>query len=75
MKRFNIGTHVRLTSDFLRLTGQYTGSEPHSRWIVQSCDCSLCKTGNFVAVNKRSFNNPERQRHIATQNLEKCRKK
>lgn len=33
-KQLNIGDKVRLTAKFLRNTGQYTGSEPFSRWTI-----------------------------------------
>jgi hypothetical protein len=35
---FAIGDRVRLTRDFLRNTGQYTGPEGVSRWTVTGID-------------------------------------
>lgn len=48
------GTKVRLTGYFLRCTGQVTGSEGQSRWIVVACACSLCKTGDYIATDEPS---------------------
>jgi hypothetical protein len=61
------GTRVRLTSAFLRSTGQY-GSAGHSRWTVQACNCGLCKNGNFVATDEPGFEG--RPTHINIHNLE-----
>ena len=47
------GTKVRLTAVFLRNTGQLTGDEGQRRWIVQKCECDLCKWGEHVATNER----------------------
>lgn len=67
------GDRVRLTGDFLRNTGQQAGGEGLSRWIVQLCKCPLCKTGQYVATNERSHDDPEHPRHINAGNLERCR--
>lgn len=47
------GTKVRLTATFLRNTGQMTGDEGQRRWIVQACECELCKRGEHVATNEK----------------------
>ena len=72
-RTFKPGQRVRLTGDFLRNTGQQVGGEGFSRWIVQLCPCRLCKDGRYVATNERSYDNPDRPRHIAAGNLERCR--
>lgn len=51
--KFLPGETVQLTGKFLRNTGQITGREGMSRWIVQACDCGLCRTGSFVCTNER----------------------
>ncbi len=53
-KRIEPGTKIKLTAKFLRNTGQYTGPEGISRWVVQACACGLCATGDFVRTNQRS---------------------
>jgi hypothetical protein len=70
MKSALPGTRVRLTGKYLRNTGQYTGSEGQSRWIVQACDCSLCKGGAHVATDEPGIYEGT-QRHIALANLRK----
>lgn len=53
MKRsFAVGDRVRLTGRFLRSTGQFTGPEGQSRWIVQACPCALCKSGDYPHLNR-----------------------
>lgn len=47
-----VGTKVRLTGYFLKSTGQVTGSEGASRWLVVACACSLCASGRYAAVNE-----------------------
>lgn len=47
------GTPVRLTGVFLRSTGQITGDDGRKRWTVQKCECSLCKSGSFVATDEK----------------------
>lgn len=84
-KRFPAGTSVRLTSDFLRNTGQFTGQDAHSAWVVRECDCDLCESGRFVAINQEYSHNwftseeikrDERLvwRHINVANLERARR-
>ncbi len=46
------GTRVRLTGKFLRSTGQMAGGEGLSKWVVQECDCRLCKGGDFVRTDQ-----------------------
>ena len=70
--KFLVGARVRFTAAFLRSTGQYTGSDANGRWIVQSCECTLCATGRFVAVDQPNLDN-DGQRHIATGNLHAVR--
>lgn len=65
----NPGTRVRLTGAFLRATGQHCGDEPRKRWVVQSCDCALCMSGRFVALDEQSVDG-DGQRHVAIANLE-----
>ena len=52
IKSFPVGSKVRFTGKFLRSTGQYTGSEGKARFIVQECDCGLCKLGNHVRTDQ-----------------------
>jgi hypothetical protein len=68
-----VGTRVRMTGEFLRNTGQFAGYDGPSRWIVQACECGLCRTGRFIAVDEMSTDDPTRNRHINVGNLEKCR--
>lgn len=51
----NVGDKIKLTGKFLASTGQRTGPEGLSTWIVVACDCGLCKSGDFVATNERSI--------------------
>ena len=51
-KRFNVGDRVRLTGEFLRNTGQFTGAPGTSRWLIVDCKCDACVHGDFVAVNE-----------------------
>jgi hypothetical protein len=51
----NVGDKIKLTGKFLAFTGQLTGSEGQSTWIVVACECELCKSGDFVATNERSI--------------------
>jgi hypothetical protein len=67
------GTKVRLTSAFLRSTGQHTGDEPRKRWVVQACFCGMCITGRFVAVDEPSATEDGAVRHIAVAHLEPAR--
>lgn len=69
-RTFPIGARVRLTGNFLRWTGQYTGAEPFARWLIVPCACGLCASGRFVAVNEASADDPTRSRHIHAGNLE-----
>ena len=46
------GTKVRLTGYYLASTGQQTGSEGASRWLVVDCACGLCRLGRHCAVNE-----------------------
>lgn len=69
MKRLNIGDPVKLTGSFLRSTGQIVGGEGQSTWIIVACDCALCKSDRFVAVNEPSYDDPQRPRHMAVGNL------
>ncbi len=77
------GTKVRLTGIFLKNTGQIAGGEGQSKWLIVACSCSLCKQGDFVAVNEphlcqkdpRGYEDlaPEdrpKWRHFAAGNLE-----
>ena len=66
-----VGDKVKLTGKFLRNTGQFTGSEGLSQWIVQACPCSLCEDGRYVAVNEPSASDPDRPRHFNARNLYK----
>ena len=60
-KSFAVGSKVKLTGKFLRSTGQQLGSAGMDRWIVQECQCVLCKfdhrgrIGSFVCTNEPSF--------------------
>ena len=67
------GTRVRFTAQFLRNTGQIAGGEGLSVWEVKDCNCELCKTGRFIAVNQESIFNDGSLRHIMQVNLEKVR--
>lgn len=64
---------MRLTSKFLRNTGQIAGDEPSTIWNVVSCDCGLCSRGEFYAVDQPSYSDPDRPRHILRANLEVVR--
>ncbi len=46
------GTKVQLSGNFLRATGQRTGSEANATWTVQECPCELCQEGVMVAVDE-----------------------
>jgi hypothetical protein len=50
---FTPGTQVKLTGKFLQSTGQARGGEGLSKWIVQACDCGLCKGGEHVRTDER----------------------
>lgn len=68
------GTVVRMTGEFLRNTGQYTGPEGFNRWTIQACDCGLCRVGPFVLTDQpREDPAPDENkfRHINYHNLEK----
>lgn len=77
------GTRVRLTSAYLRNTGQATGSEGLSRWNVVECRCELCSLGRHCATDEPlgTLHGYEdvpvekrlRWRHFAFANLERCR--
>jgi len=69
-KKFAPGTRVSFTKKFLQNTGSYTGSAGLDRWVVQTCDCSLCSTGDFVATDESSDYG---QRHINVGNLQAVR--
>lgn len=71
--KITAGARVRLTGEFLRNTGQIAGGEGQSRWTVIACDCGLCRTGRFVAVNQASTDDPSRNRHINAGNLQVAR--
>lgn len=71
--KFEPGAKVRLTGDFLRSTGQVVGGEGHSRWTVVACECGLCKSGSFVAVNETTDGDAITWRHFNVGNLEKAR--
>lgn len=73
--KFSIGDHVRLTGEFLRNTGQYSGRETLSVWIVRACDCELCKRGDFVCTNEGSSFEGIEFRHIRIENLERARRR
>ena len=69
------GDKVRHTGEFLRNTGQFTGSAGLDRWTVEEHrDCKLCASGRYVAVLEPSedYTNDE-LRHIAAANLERCK--
>ncbi len=69
------GDSVRFRRSYLRSTGQVAGPEGLSRWIVQSCDCGLCRLGGHVATNEVShFYDDETPRHLAVSNIEKIRR-
>ena len=68
-KKPSPGSTVRLTSNFLRSTGQHTGSAPRDKWVVQSCNCGLCRNGKFIATNERNVDDDD-QRHINIANVE-----
>lgn len=67
------GVRVRLTGEFLRNTGQLAGGDGASRWIVQACDCGLCKVGPYIAVDEPSTDEPSQARHVNYGNVEPCR--
>ncbi len=72
------GTRVRMTGEFLRITGQQRGAEGLSQWTVRECSCGLCKLGRHVAVDECQRANPALDpdaswRHICFGNLEKLR--
>ena len=86
MKKITVGCRVRLTGDFLRNTGQVCGGEGQSKWNVVECDCGLCETGDYVAVNQPHICQSDptgyedlpvekrpKYRHINIHNLETCR--
>ncbi len=49
-----VGDRVGLTGLFLKNTGQCTGPEGFKVWTVQTCACTLCTGGRFVAVDEMS---------------------
>lgn len=76
------GTKVRMTGYFLASTGQQTGPEGSSRWLVVDCSCGLCAGGRFAAVNEPLDTSSgyedqteewraNAKRHIAIGNLER----
>ncbi len=67
--RMKPGTKVRLSGVFLRNTGQMTGGEGLSKWTVVECDCSLCASGRFVAVDEPGGATLSGHRHFAEANL------
>lgn len=52
-KHFEPGDRVRLTGVFLKNTGQRAGGEEQSRWTVRACDCGLCASGRYSAVDQQ----------------------
>ncbi len=71
-----VGDKIKLTGKFLASTGQRTGPEGLSTWIVVACECGLCKTGDFVATNEPAQLYPDetlpRQRHFHRGNVFKA---
>jgi hypothetical protein len=68
-----IGARIRLTGAFLRNTGQIAGGEGGRVWRRVACDCGLCQSGRFVAVDEKSiYAEPGEpgKRHIAGGNIE-----
>ena len=47
-KQIKAGDHVRLTSAFLRSTGQHTGDEPRRTWTV----LSVSSNGRMAVVDQ-----------------------
>jgi len=70
--KYPAGTRVRLTTKFLRSTGQVSGSDANGKWLVQDCSCGLCARGGFVATNQRNVDD-DGQRHIAIGNVQAVR--
>jgi len=70
MRDLKVGDKIKLTGQFLRNTGQHTGPGGLSTWVVQACDCDLCKTGRFVATNGDSYFT-DGKRHFAKGNVYK----
>lgn len=68
-KRFNVGDKVQLTGTFLRQTGQLAGGEGQSVWTVVECNCSLCASDRFVALDEPSSYDETQPRHIMVGNL------
>ena len=66
--RVPVGTRIQLSGNFLRDTGQVAGGEGSKTWRVVACDCSLCLTGRFVAVDEKAWGDPTQQRHFAEVN-------
>ncbi len=65
------GQRVRLTGDYLRSTGQYTGQDAHSTWTVVSLDVwgYAPNQTTVVEVNEPSACDPSRNRLINAANL------
>lgn len=65
------GVPIRLTEAYFRAIEKVGGSriEWLKTWRVQGCECLLCRSGKFVAVNEESviFVGP---RHLQVSNLE-----
>ncbi len=72
--KFTPGASVRLTGKFLRNTGNYTGSDSRSKWLVEACDCGLCSSDRtrWTAVNEPNLDNTG-ARHFASVHLQAIR--
>ena len=64
---FTVGDRVRLTGQFLRSTGHYTGHDAHTTWTVMGVDTLPGLT--LVAIDEPSFAPTERYRRINAANL------
>jgi hypothetical protein len=67
-----IGDQVKLTGQFLKTTGQKRGGEGGKKWTVVACDCGLCASRDYIAVDeKSSFAMPDepQQRHLNAGNV------
>lgn len=68
-KKYPVGTKVRFTGVFLKSTGQIAGEEGQKWFTVMECACSLCTTGDYLAVDEPNVFDEIKYRHIAVTNL------
>jgi hypothetical protein len=63
------GQRVRLTGQFLRSTGQFTGQDAHSTWTVVAIDTYGSGPTVMVTTDEPSAYDPSTPRRINAANL------